>query len=68
MLAALVAHYKMSLIGPFTTGCLFRGRPTVTEHCGHGWTCSLPRPVAIDPKASAPGKLAKDRRWKSFTG
>jgi hypothetical protein len=18
-------------------------------HCGHGWTCSLPRPVAIDP-------------------
>ena len=22
---------------------------------------------ANDPKASAPGKLAKDRRWKSFT-
>jgi hypothetical protein len=23
---------------------------------------------ANDPQESAPGKLAKDRRWKSFTG
>jgi hypothetical protein len=48
----------MSPIGPFTTGCLFRGRPSVTEHCGHGWTCSLPRPVAIDPK---PTRVARTR-------
>ena len=27
----------------------FSGRPSLTGHCGHGWTCSLPRPVAIDP-------------------
>jgi hypothetical protein len=26
----------------------FSGRPSLTGHCGHGWTCSLPRPVAID--------------------
>ena len=25
------------------------GRPSLTGHCGHGWTSSLPRPVAIDP-------------------
>jgi hypothetical protein len=25
--------------------------PTVANgHCGHGWTCSLPRPVENDPK------------------
>jgi hypothetical protein len=27
----------------------FSGRPSLTGHCGHGWTCSLPRPVANDP-------------------
>ena len=26
-------------------------RPSLTGHCGHGWTCSLPRPVAIDHEA-----------------
>jgi hypothetical protein len=26
----------------------FSGGPSLTGHCGHGWTCSLPRPVAID--------------------
>jgi hypothetical protein len=25
------------------------GRPSLTGHCGHGWTSSLPRPVASDP-------------------
>src|SRR6202030_1421561 len=30
----------------------FSGRPSLTGHCGHGWTCSLPRPVAIDPTAT----------------
>jgi ABC-type uncharacterized transport system substrate-binding protein len=25
----------------------FSGRPSLTGHFGHGWTCSLPRPVAI---------------------
>jgi hypothetical protein len=28
----------------------FSGRPSLTGHCGHGWTCRLPRPVAIDPE------------------
>ena len=28
----------------------FSGRPSLTGHCGHGWICSLPRPVAIDPE------------------
>jgi hypothetical protein len=27
----------------------FSGRPSLTGHCGHGWTCSLPRPAAMDP-------------------
>jgi hypothetical protein len=27
----------------------FSGRPSLTGHCGHGWTCSLPHPVVIDP-------------------
>jgi hypothetical protein len=28
--------------------------PTVANggHCGHGWTRSLPHPVAIDPEAT----------------
>ena len=29
----------------------FSGRPSLTGHCGHGWTCRLPRPVAHDPTA-----------------
>ena len=28
----------------------FSGRPSLTEHYGHGWACRLPRPVAIDPE------------------
>jgi hypothetical protein len=24
------------------------GEPALSGHCRHGWTCSLPRPVAID--------------------
>ena len=27
----------------------FDDQPSLSEHCGHGWTCSLPRPVAIEP-------------------
>src|SRR5580692_6180741 len=27
----------------------FSGRPSLTGHCGHGWTCSLPRLVENDP-------------------
>src|ERR1700720_2991285 len=27
----------------------FLSRPSLTGHCGHGWTSSLPRPVASDP-------------------
>jgi hypothetical protein len=25
----------------------FSGRPSLTGHCGHGWTCSLPRIVGV---------------------
>jgi hypothetical protein len=28
----------------------FSGRPSLTGHCGHCWTCSLPSPVAHDPE------------------
>ena len=31
----------------------FLSRPSLTGHCGHGWTSSLPRPVAIDPTATS---------------
>ena len=37
----------------------FSGRPSLTGHCGHGWTCSLPRPVAIDPRQPQDGTLKK---------
>jgi hypothetical protein len=33
------------------------GRASLTGHCGHGWTCSLPRPAAVDtrqPQVGAP--------------
>ena len=33
----------------------FSGRPSLTGHSRHGWTCSLPHPVAIDTPAS-PGR------------
>ena len=35
-------------IGPSRQAAFF-GPTSLTGHCGHGWTCSLPRPVAIDP-------------------
>ena len=25
----------------------FSGRPSLTGHCGHAWTCSLPRIVGV---------------------
>jgi len=25
----------------------FDGQPSLLERCGHGWTCGLPRPVAM---------------------
>ena len=33
--------------GPLTTRSPFSGRPSLTGHCGHGWTCSLPRIVGV---------------------
>jgi hypothetical protein len=33
-------------LGPLRQAA-FSGRPSLTGHCGHGWTYSLPRPVAI---------------------
>jgi hypothetical protein len=35
------------------------GRPSLTEHCGHGWTRSLPHPVANDPRQSQDGSGRK---------
>jgi hypothetical protein len=37
----------------------FSGRPSQTGHCGHGWTCSLPRPVAIDIRQLQDGTVKK---------
>jgi hypothetical protein len=37
----------------------FDGQPSLTGHCGHGWTCSLPRPVAIDTREPQVGALKK---------
>ena len=34
----------------------FSDRPSLTGHCGHGWTCSLPRPIAIYPLRTSRGE------------
>ena len=47
---------------PFTTGRLFSSRPSLTGHCGHGWTSSLPRPVASDPTATSTDSITFPRR------
>ena len=33
----------------------FDGQPSLSGHCGHGWTCSLPGPVAIDTRQPQDG-------------
>jgi hypothetical protein len=35
----------------------FSSLTSLTGHCGHGWTCSLPRPVAIDPQLPIGGRF-----------
>src|SRR6266581_7116957 len=35
------------------------GRASLTGHCGRGWTCSLPRPVAIDPSLPFAARRAR---------
>ena len=42
---------ERALAGAATAGATFPYPVSLTEHCGHGWTCSLPRPVAIGPTA-----------------
>ena len=37
----------------------FDGQPSLSGHCGHGWTCSLPRPVAIDTRQPQDGTVKK---------
>jgi hypothetical protein len=39
----------------------FSGRPSLTEHYGHGWACRLPRPVAIDPQQTSDRKMRLHR-------
>ena len=31
----------------------FSGRPSLTGHCGHGWTCRRFEPVANDPQETS---------------
>ena len=31
----------------------FSGRPSLTGHCGLGWTCNLPRPVVHSPRRTS---------------
>ena len=35
------------------------GQPSLSGHCGHGWTCRLPGPVAIDARQPQVGTLKK---------
>jgi hypothetical protein len=37
----------------------FSSQPSLTGHCGHGWTCSLPRPIAIDTRQPQDGTVEK---------
>jgi hypothetical protein len=37
----------------------FDGRPSLSGHCGHGWTCNLPGPVAIGARPSQDGTVKK---------
>jgi hypothetical protein len=37
----------------------FSDRSSLTGHCGHGWTCSLPRPIAIDTRQPQDGTVEK---------
>jgi hypothetical protein len=37
----------------------FSSQPSLSGHCGHGWTCSLPRPVAIDTRQPQDGTVKK---------
>ena len=46
---------------PLNDKAPFSGRPSLTGHCGHGWTCSLPRPVAIDPISEVEGASQQSR-------
>ena len=42
----------MSLIGP-SRQAPFSGRPSLTEHCGHGWACRLPAQSLMTPQRSS---------------
>jgi hypothetical protein len=39
-----------STLSAHRDGRHFDGQPSLSGHCGHGWTCSLPRPVARQPQ------------------
>src|SRR4029077_14307348 len=41
----------------------FLSRPSLTGHCGHCWTCSLPRPVAHDPTATLALRLSAEQEY-----
>ena len=42
---------------PFATFCPLDGRRSLLGHCGRGWTCSSPGPVAIDTLQSQDGTV-----------
>jgi len=44
---------------PNNDGCHFDGRPSLSGHCGRGWTYSLPGPVTIDTRKSQDGTVKK---------
>ena len=44
---------------PHSDACHFDGRPSLSGHCGRGWTCSVPGPVAIDTRKSQDGTVKK---------
>ena len=71
-LAVLSAGYGLSALAPAQRAVAQRlsamahrdmlhcgGRASLTGHCGHGCTCSLPRPVAIDIRQLQDGTVKK---------
>jgi hypothetical protein len=46
----------------------FSGRPSLTGHCGHAWTCSLPRIVGVPKFLANVGGRARLTTQKFFPG
>jgi hypothetical protein len=50
-------HCMSSVVMAHSNGRHFDGRPSLSGHCGRGWTCNLPGPIAIDTRQSQDGTV-----------